>query len=147
MRAAQAIEAHDLMGVKQRLTENREYLHARVGLSAFGNLFKLGNTKQSRLAAYWRYAHSAAFNHWCTPLHWAVHISSKVRAGDRASKKAALSVIAYLLEVGAFPTVEDGWGHDVFGLSGVVHTATFLPACLLPVTPSRLVWGLSRHHY
>jgi hypothetical protein len=61
----------------------------------------------------------AYFEHWCTPLHWAVQVLD----GDGTSVPAdsdlepAHDIIKWLLAAGAYPTAKDGWDHDVFDLA------------------------------
>ena len=85
-------------------------LNGRMHLGAWGQ----------RLNSYWRYGHVAYFQHWCTPLHWACHLAQvDVESGKAVSAEQRVrshAVIQYLLEQGADPTIEDGWGHDVFEL-------------------------------
>ena len=56
----------------------------------------------------------AYFAHWCTPLHWAVQATAVAADSDI---ERAQDIIKWLLTMGAYPTVEDGWGHDVFDLA------------------------------
>ena len=101
-----AIECHDLAGVQRQITDGRQHLNSQVQLpKLFG----------SRLRDYWRYGHVAYFQHYCSVLHWAVHIASVAPNGIGKigkSKAAANAIVGWLLQVGANPAVEDGWGHD-----------------------------------
>lgn len=80
----------------------------------------LGYVSGDRLISYFRYGHVAYFNHSCTPLHLAVHITSRIRVKKGGLSSQAppegLDIIRVLLEAGANPCIKDGWEHDVFDL-------------------------------
>lgn len=104
-----AIEKEEVDRVIEVITKDiRNLLHARVWLG-------------EDPIAYCRYRRSdvAYFEHYCTPLHYAVHCCSTKRANAKKDKLTvnmdnAERLISRLLELKANPCVEDGWRHDVF---------------------------------
>ena len=82
-----AIECHDLAGVQRQF----------VTLKHLDSQVRLGKVFSSRLRAYWRYDHVAYFQHYCSVLHWAVHVAS---VAPEQSKAAAHAIVVWLLQVG-----------------------------------------------